>query len=106
MNNSNIAQRKLLIATLMGSVLFYAIISLLISFLHTPGEDPTCFHDNCPACRWEKQSQESPIDYNAQFSSHTVHEDSFAGLIRLENSFLHSQELFISYPTRSPPFIS
>lgn len=106
MKSKNITKRQLLTVTLVGSVVFYAIISLFISFLHNPHEDPTCFHDDCPACRWEKQSQEKPVDYYALLCSISIPGDCFAGLIDIENSYLPFQELFISYPSRSPPFYS
>ena len=92
--------------TLVGSVLFYATISIFISFLHNAHEDPTCLHDDCPACRWEKQSQENPVDYYGLLCALMNPGDYFAGLIDIENSFLHFQELFIKYPSRSPPFLS
>ena len=102
----DVKRKQGLMLTLIGSVLFYTIISLFVSFLHNRHEDPTYFHDDCPACRWEQQSQENPPDYYAISHFITAPGDSFAGFIIPDTPHICSQELFKKYPTRSPPYTS
>ena len=92
-----------LTCTLVAIVFFYTFVSLLSSFFHHAHEDPTCFHDDCPACRWEQQSQENPFGSFAIVQSIVEPGDYIAGLVIYEPPYIDSQGLFDRYPSRSPP---
>ncbi|KPJ48890.1 hypothetical protein AMJ40_06675 [candidate division TA06 bacterium DG_26] len=99
----SVRKEELVTVCLAGGILLYAIVSLFSSFFHNPHEDPTVFHDDCPACRWEQQSQENPFDSTMSVHSLAAPGDSFAGLAVIEIRHIRSQGLFNTFAARSPP---
>jgi len=81
----------------------YLLISVSIAYLHNHPHKLGKSHDNCPACRWEQQLQ----DTNQSTTVSEVFLIPPNSLVAVHTSvveFSHLPQLFHkSYPTRSPP---
>lgn len=86
-------------------LMHYLFIGLSCSLFHNHEEDFK-FHDTCPACQWEVQSQNPDT---ALTDINNLLEIQIAGYTHLIPSFdttIHSQTPIKDHLSRAPPFSS
>jgi len=92
-------------AILILLLLHYVFVGMVCGLFHNHEED-LVFHDNCPACQWEVQSQNADTalsDINdllkIQIAAYAMFDTSF-------DTILQSQIHIEDHPSRAPPISS
>ena len=80
----------------------YVFISLFVDFLHNHEED-YCFHDNCPACQWQKQHQDDHSEFKTILEYFTDVLNTPIQNILQENSYSQNRVEITFYFSRAPP---
>jgi len=97
-----LSQNKIIIV---GLLLHYVLIGLVVGLLHNHEEDLK-FHDNCPACQWEIQSQSRDTALLDVVHLLQLHQDVSTHLTLSHDSIIQSQTYFDNDPSRAPPVSS
>ena len=90
------------ITLLISFLVCYIFLSLFIDFFHDHEADWS-FHDNCPACQWEKQHQDDHSEFQTVLEYFTdVLNRPVQNTIQETSSFQNQTET-IYYLSRAPP---
>lgn len=84
-------------------LVYYAGISFSIEFLHNSHEDPTKYHDNCPACNWERQLQDTSQTISSAQVCEQIHQ-TFVRFLLIPEECLNFHSIILANPlSRAPP---
>lgn len=92
-------------AVILSVLMHYLVVGLIVGLFHNHEEDLR-FHDNCPACQWEVQSQNPDTalwDVNHLLEMQTA---VYTQLISSCNTRIQSQTLSKDHASRAPPVSS
>jgi len=98
-----LARKKISNISFLIVLVYFSSISILVDFLHKPNEDPTKYHEDCPACIWARQLQDTNQTTSATQVCEQMHK-TFVRFILIQEEDSNFQSIILANPlSRAPP---
>ena len=98
-----LARKKITSISFLIVLIYFSSISIFVDFFHKPNEDPTKCHDDCPACNWARQLQDTNQTTFAVQVCEQMHK-TFVHFILNQEENSNFQSIILANPiSRAPP---